>query len=73
MIDADLSDEEIAHICKPLKQGAAQVRYLRTLGLTVRRRPDGSPLVNRAHYDATMSGTAAGGEKVYEPNWGAHA
>lgn len=73
MINADLSDDEIAHICKPLTQGAAQCRHLRTLGLTVRRRPDGSPLVNRAHYDATMSGGAAGAKKVYEPNWGTRA
>lgn len=53
-MNADLTDDEIAHICKPLTQGAAQCRYLRSLGLTVRRRPDGRPLVNRAHYDAAM-------------------
>ena len=69
MIEADLSDDEIAHICKPLTQGAAQCRYLRSLGLTVRRRPDGSPLVNRAHYDAIMSGQPQA-RKGWEPTWG---
>jgi len=73
MLAADLSDDEIAHICKPLTQGAAQCRYLRSLGLTVRRRPDGSPLVNRAHYDALMTGAQGGAKKVFEPNWGARA
>lgn len=72
MLSADLSDEEVAHICKPLTQGAAQCRYLRSLGLTVRRRPDGSPLVNRAHYDATM-GNLRGAKKDWEPTWGATA
>lgn len=66
----DLTQNEIASICHPLVQGAAQVRYLRSLGLKVDRRPDGKPLVNRAHYDAIRGGdrcvTAAGDE---EPNW----
>lgn len=49
----DLTDEEINDICRPLKQGAAQVRYLRkNLKLRVERRPDGRPLVNRQHYNA---------------------
>jgi hypothetical protein len=68
MLKADLSDDEIAHICHPLTQGAAQCRYLRSLGLTVRRRPDGSPLVNRAHYDAVMGGGRAGRAST-GPNW----
>ena len=45
---AILSDEEIEAICRTRKQGAAQIRYLRALGLRVERRPDGSPLVWRA-------------------------
>jgi hypothetical protein len=69
MLGADLTDEEIIFICKPLTQGAAQCRYLRSLGLTVRRRPDGSPLVNRAHYDATMGGQP-NAKKGWEPTWG---
>lgn len=66
-MSADLSDEEIAHICKPLTQGAAQCRYLKSLGLTVRRRPDGRPLVNRAHYDAAMGNH--GRPDAPRPHW----
>lgn len=69
MLNADLSDDEIVNICKPLTQGAAQCRFLRSLGLTVRRRPDGSPLVNRAHYDATMGGVGGARDKESRINW----
>lgn len=53
----DLSDSEIDSICEGLVQNAAKVRYLRKLGLTVRQKPNGKPLVNRAHYDAVMLGS----------------
>lgn len=52
----DLTDAEIESICDGLVQNAAKVRYLRKLGLTVRQKPNGKPLVNRAHYDAVMLG-----------------
>lgn len=52
----DLADSEIDEICAGLVQNAAKVRYLRKLGLTVRQKPNGKPLVNRAHYDAVMLG-----------------
>lgn len=42
-----LTDDEIAKICYPLKQGAAQIKYLREIGVPVSRRPDGRPLVLR--------------------------
>lgn len=51
----DLSDYEIDTICAGLVQNAAKVRYLRKLGLTVRQKPNGKPLVNRSHYDAVMT------------------
>ena len=67
----DLTQDEIDGICFPLKQAAAQVRFLKGLGLHVDRRPDGSPLVNRAHYDAVrgrqVATTADDG-----PQWGVH-
>ena len=43
----DLTQGEIDAICEPLKQPAAQVRYLERLGLVVARKPNGRPLVNR--------------------------
>lgn len=54
----DLSDSEIDVICAGLVQNAAKVRYLRSMGLTVRQKPNGKPLVNRAHYDSVMTGAA---------------
>jgi hypothetical protein len=40
-----LTDAELADLCRPLKQPAAQIRYLQRLGVRVSRRPDGTPLV----------------------------
>ena len=51
----DLSDEEVDQICAGLIQNAAKVRYLQRIGLTVRVKPNGKPLVNRMHYDAAMN------------------
>lgn len=66
----DLTDAEVDAICDGLKQSGAKVRYLRTLGLTVKRKPNGRPLVNRKHYDAVRGGVvAADGNGLAEPNW----
>jgi hypothetical protein len=54
-----LSDAEIADLCAPLIQPAAQVRYLRTLGLTVTLKPNGRPVVIRCCAEAVLSGRAA--------------
>lgn len=51
----DLTDAEIEEICCGLRQNCAKVRFLERLGLVVRRKPNGKPLVNRNHYDATMN------------------
>lgn len=49
---ADLTEAEVLFACRPLKQKAAMVRYLRdVLKLHVDLTPDGFPLVNRAHYN----------------------
>lgn len=61
----DLEDHEIDAICAGLVQNAAKVRYLRRMGLTVRQKPNGKPLVNRAHYDAVMQ---ASGKAVKASN-----
>lgn len=62
-----LTDEEIAEICRPRTQGAAQIRYLRALGLRVERRADGTPLVWRHHLERTPA--AAGPAASNEPAW----
>jgi len=50
------ADAEIADLCAPLSQPAAQVRYLRTLGLTVSLKPNGRPVVVRGQAEAVLAG-----------------
>lgn len=59
----DLTDAEIDRICDGYRQAAAKVRYLRSLGLVVARKPNGRPLVNRRHYDEVR-----GSRRVVEPS-----
>ena len=54
-----LSDAEITDLCAPLVQPAAQVRYLRALGLTVTLKPNGRPVVIRCCAEAVLSGRTA--------------
>lgn len=67
----DLTDTEVDNLCAGLTQNAAKVRYLEGLGLKVRRRPNGRPLVGRAHFEAVMAGRAVSvvGDELQEPNW----
>lgn len=53
----DLPDDEVSSICAGLTRNNAKIRYLQRMGLTVRAKPNGKPLVNRAHYDAVMNGS----------------
>lgn len=70
----DLTDTEINNICDGYVQSAAKVRYLERLGLLVRKKPNGRPLVNRAHYDAVMGCAAviASVKSDSQPLWGVH-
>lgn len=70
----DLSDTEIDEICGGLRQNAAKIRYLRSLGLTVRVKPNGRALVSRAHYEkVTSGGTEAATAATAGPAWSVHA
>lgn len=53
-----LTDSEIADICAPLISPAAQVRYLIKLGLLVKRKPNGKPLVARKEFERAMTNSA---------------
>ena len=69
-MNSDLTDDEINQICEGLTQNAARVRYLQRMGLTVRTKPNGKPLVNRAHYDTAMNGTATYAQRAGRaPAW----
>ena len=67
MTIACLTDDELATICRPLVQHAAQVRFLRSLGLKVQRRPDGSPLVWRSDWERLAQ--AQNARQTHGPNW----
>lgn len=69
MTPAYLTDDELAAICRPLRQHAARVRFLRGLGLPVDRRPDGSPLVARAAWDRRAQGAQNAAGARTGPQW----
>lgn len=50
-----LTKDEIDDLCQPLTQAAAQIRFLRGLGLTVKTKPNGAPLVIRSHFEQVMN------------------
>lgn len=50
------TDQEIDDLCAGLCNNAAKVRYLRAQGLTVTQKPNGRPLVMRAHAEAVLAG-----------------
>lgn len=72
-LQADLTDAEIERACQGLVQNAAKVRHLKRMGLVVRTKPNGEPLVNRNHYDAVTGSEKVTGNKAAttlgEPNW----
>ncbi len=71
----DLTDAEVDLICDGYVQNAAKVRYLRGLGLNVARKPNGRPLVNRAHHDSVRGHAAAQPVATNgraQPKWGVH-
>jgi hypothetical protein len=65
-----LTDDEVDDICAGLKQNAAKVRFLQSLGLRVQRKPNGRPLVSRTQYDAMTGKTQA--PAGAGPVWGVH-
>lgn len=56
-IDQSSPFVSLAHIdamCHPLTQPAAQIRYLRRLGLTVATRPNGRPLLMKSELERVL-------------------
>lgn len=49
-----LADDEVAALCEGLEQPAAQVKYLRGLGLRVERKPNGRPLLMRSELERVL-------------------
>lgn len=66
-----LTDAEIAGMCEPLKQPAAQCRRLKAMGLHVVQKPNGRPLVLRTELDRVLGAgrfTGEAGAKQTTPN-----
>ncbi|MCW5648394.1 MAG: hypothetical protein KIS62_01475 [Ramlibacter sp.] len=61
MITPWLTDSEADDLCAPLTQNCAKVKYLRGLGLEVRTKPNGRPLVLRSNVEAVLGGSALPG------------
>lgn len=53
------TDQEVDDLCTGLKNNAAKVRKLRSMGLTVHQKPNGRPLIMRAHAELILSGMKA--------------
>ena len=51
-----LTPAEIADLCAPLTQPSAQCARLRSMGFTVTKRPNGTPIVSRANFERVMGG-----------------
>lgn len=75
-MNTDVPDSEIDNICQGLTQNAAKIRHLQRMGLVVRKKPNGRPLVNQKHYDAVTSsrqaqqaGATAASANMNEPRW----
>lgn len=68
-----LSNEELKALTGKQRK-SAQVSALETLGISHKVRPDGAPLVLRAHIEMIMGGTdatTAKAKKKPTPNWSA--
>lgn len=50
------TDTEIDDMCDGLTNNAAKVRHLESMGLTVKRKPNGRPLLLRKHASVVLSG-----------------
>jgi hypothetical protein len=48
------ADAEVARLCDGLEQAAAQIRYLKRLGLKVERKPNGRPLLMRTELERVL-------------------
>lgn len=62
-----LTDEEVYEICRPRRQGAAQLRYLLSIGVKAVRRADGTPLVWRCDVDGSRGNV--NNRASVQPRW----
>lgn len=63
-----LSQDEIDDLCDPLTQHAAQIRFIKRLGIKVDRKPGGAPFVMRSHFEESMNPTGKKKPPKPQPN-----
>lgn len=63
-----LSQDEIDDLCEPLIQHAAQIRFIKQLGISVREKPNGAALVMRSHFEESMNPTGKKKQLKPQPN-----
>lgn len=69
----NLTDAEIMAICEPLRTGHAQCKFLERLGMVVKRKPNGKPLIARGEFERVMIGRQAETKTSgTQPNVGAY-
>lgn len=51
----DIPDDELRRIAAPLTQPAAIRRWFARQGFIIREKPNGMPLISRAHFEAHLS------------------
>lgn len=61
------TDAEIDDLTAPLKQPAAQIRYLRGLGLAVAKKPSGRALLLRSEAERVLGSAAVGDQAHNRP------
>lgn len=62
------TDAEVDDLCAGYTTNAAKVRHLQALGLTVHRKPNGRPLVIRAHAEAVLAGLRQAEAQAQQPS-----
>jgi hypothetical protein len=63
MLLPHLTDAEVRDMVSPLTQPAAIVRWFKAQGFTVRKKPNGMPLISRSHFETMMAVNTATEEK----------
>jgi hypothetical protein len=58
------TDEEIDNLCAGYERNHDKVKYLRSLGLHVERKPNGRPLVIRAAAELILAGMKAANDAL---------
>ncbi|MGB5807794.1 DUF4224 domain-containing protein [Castellaniella sp.] len=65
-----LTQAEVDEICFPLTQGGAQYRHLKSMGVPVKKKPSGRPLVVRSEYVRFMAARESTDESFVDSRGG---